>query len=85
MKFVQSLIQSFGPRTRATTVLCLATLMALGTSSSAANGPDKDAPIVITVDVAEDLAGKFVPTFVKPDHPQESHGLRACCGRAQDR
>jgi hypothetical protein len=25
-------------------------------------------PITFTVDVAEDLAGKFVPTFVKPEH-----------------
>jgi hypothetical protein len=31
-------------------------------------------PIVFTVDVAEDLAGKFVPTFVKPDHVQPERG-----------
>jgi hypothetical protein len=31
-------------------------------------------PIVYTVDVAEDLAGKFVPTFVKPEHTQPERG-----------
>jgi hypothetical protein len=32
------------------------------------------APIVFAVDVAEDLAGKFVPTFVKPEHTQPERG-----------
>lgn len=31
-------------------------------------------PYVFTVDVAEDLAGKFVPTFVKPEHTQPERG-----------
>ena len=31
-------------------------------------------PVVFTVDVAEDLAGKFVPTFVKPEHTQPERG-----------
>jgi hypothetical protein len=31
-------------------------------------------PIVFTIDVAEDLAGKFVPTFVKPEHAQPERG-----------
>jgi hypothetical protein len=31
-------------------------------------------PIVFTIDVAEDLAGKFVPTFVKPEHTQPERG-----------
>lgn len=31
-------------------------------------------PIVFTVDVAEDLAGKFVPTFVKPTDTQPERG-----------
>ncbi|MGH9160742.1 MAG: hypothetical protein ACRD2X_12265, partial [Vicinamibacteraceae bacterium] len=31
-------------------------------------------PIVFTVDVAEDLAAKFVPTFVKPEHTQPERG-----------
>jgi hypothetical protein len=36
--------------------------------------PRKPQPIVFTVDVAEDLAGKFVPTFVKPEHTQPERG-----------
>jgi hypothetical protein len=31
-------------------------------------------PVVLTVDVAEDLAGKFVPTLVKPEHTQPERG-----------
>ena len=31
-------------------------------------------PVVFTVDVAEDLAGKFVSTFVKPEHTQPERG-----------
>lgn len=39
------------------------------------SGKQRDAePIVFTVDVAEDLAGKFVPTFVKPEHTQPERG-----------
>ena len=34
----------------------------------------KREPLVFTVDVAEDLAGKFVPTFVKPEHTQPERG-----------
>jgi hypothetical protein len=71
--FVKSLLQSFTLRRRAAAVLCLTVLMALGTSSSAAR-PEKEQPIVFTVDVAEDLAGKFVPTFVKPEHTQPERG-----------
>ena len=36
-------------------------------------GQDRDV-IEITVDVAEDLSGKFVPTFVKPEHTQPERG-----------
>jgi hypothetical protein len=40
-----------------------------------AAGADRDRrPIVFTVDVAEDLAGTFVPTFVKPEHTQPERG-----------
>jgi anti-sigma-K factor RskA len=53
--FVKSLSQSFTHRRRAAAVLCLVALMALGTSSSAAT-PEKDQPVVFTVDVAEDHA-----------------------------
>jgi hypothetical protein len=31
-------------------------------------------PIVMTVDVAEDLTGKFVPTMVRPEHTQPERG-----------
>ena len=31
-------------------------------------------PLVFTIDVAEDLAGKFVPTLVKPEHTQPERG-----------
>jgi hypothetical protein len=30
--------------------------------------------VEFTVDVAEDLSGKFVPTFVKPEHTQPERG-----------
>lgn len=40
----------------------------------AARGHRDREPIVLTVDVAEDLAGKFVPTFVKPEHTQPERG-----------
>lgn len=44
---------------------------------AAAGDRDRDRkpePIVFTVDVAEDLAGKFVPTLVKPEHTQPERG-----------
>jgi hypothetical protein len=40
---------------------------------AAADKSDRQ-PIVFTVDVAEDLQGKFVPTFVKPEHTQPERG-----------
>ena len=73
VKLVHTLLQSFGRGTRVGSVICLA-LIVLGSSSSAAKAPEKDQPIVFTVDVAEDLAGKFVPTFVKPEHTQPERG-----------
>jgi hypothetical protein len=42
--------------------------------SAETDGLRKREPIVFTVDVAEDLAGKFVPTFVKPEHSQPERG-----------
>ncbi len=38
------------------------------------DGARKREPVVFTIDVAEDLAGKFVPTFVKPEHSQPERG-----------
>jgi hypothetical protein len=42
--------------------------------ADAARAQKKTEPIVVTIDVAEDLAGKFVPTFVKPEHTQPERG-----------
>jgi hypothetical protein len=38
------------------------------------DGARKREPFTFTIDVAEDLAGKFVPTFVKPEHGQPERG-----------
>ena len=56
----------------------LAAAAAMLTAVSFAAAPlaaagDRD-PIVFTVDVAEDLAGKFVPTLVRPEHTQPERG-----------
>jgi hypothetical protein len=40
----------------------------------AAGGKSDREPIVVTVDVAEDLTGKFVPTFVRPEDTQPERG-----------
>jgi hypothetical protein len=53
--------------------------MILGSAASAQEADAdraarKREPIVFTVDVAEDLAGKFVPTFVRPEHTQPERG-----------
>src|SRR5262245_18016226 len=61
-------------------VAVVATLAAVLTApafaqESSVNKSGKHAdPIVFTIDVAEDLAGKFVPTFVKPEHTQPERG-----------
>jgi hypothetical protein len=68
-------------RLSARRVVCAAAaLMFMLTAPADAQGPeaarkhrDRE-PIVLTVDVAEDLAGKFVPTFVKPEHTQPERG-----------
>jgi hypothetical protein len=65
------------PLSRLAAVLGVA--MILGSAASAQEaGADgaarKREPIVFTVDVAEDLAGKFVPTFVRPEHTQPERG-----------
>ena len=50
------------------------------TAPLSAQGPEEarrsrnPEPVVFTVDVAEDLTGKFVPTFVKPEHMQPERG-----------
>jgi hypothetical protein len=47
---------------------------ALAQEASAKHGGKGDETIVFTIDVAEDLAGKFVPTHVKPEHTQPERG-----------
>jgi hypothetical protein len=47
---------------------------AQGTTTAGADAARKPEPFTFTVDVAEDLAGKFVPTFVKPEHSQPERG-----------
>lgn len=39
-----------------------------------ARAKKEPAPIEVTFDVAEDLSGTFVPTFVRPDHTQPERG-----------
>ena len=47
---------------------------ALAQESSARHGGKGDETIVFTIDVAEDLSGKFVPTYVKPEDTQPERG-----------
>jgi hypothetical protein len=70
-------------RTFALPVFCFATVAGLATilvpaayaqEANAERTGRKREPIVLTVDVAEDLAGKFVPTMVKPEHTQPERG-----------
>jgi len=56
-------------------VVTAALVLPVGSPASAQHSEETSAklnrePVVFTIDVAEDLAGKFVPTFVKPEHTQ---------------
>ena len=65
------------PLSRLATVAGLAMILgpaAYAQEADAGRTSRKRAPIVFTVDVAEDLAGKFVPTMVKPEHTQPERG-----------
>ena len=81
MESVQSVNRSFGFKLQAGFALCVAAMVVALSSGSTARasgqakeqGDDKS-PVVLTVDVAEDLAGKFVPTLVKPEHTQPERG-----------
>jgi hypothetical protein len=56
-------------------VVCVLAVSAAAEAQDAKGNTKKDPqPIVFTVDVAEDLAGKFVPTLVRPDHTQPERG-----------
>ena len=76
--FANGFVRTFAlPLLRLATVAGLA--MILGPTASAQEADAertarKREPIVFTVDVAEDLAGKFVPTMVKPEHTQPERG-----------
>jgi hypothetical protein len=48
--------------------------MGAAKDSADSDGARRREPFTFTVDVAEDLAGKFVPTFVKPEHGQPERG-----------
>ena len=79
MRSVQSLNRAFGVTLRAGFALAVAAAVALASGSTArasgqGQGNDKTATIELTVDVAEDLAGKFVPTLVRPEHTQPERG-----------
>ena len=70
-------VRSLASRLRLAGVAAAA--MTIAATAGVAAGDDdraerKREPIVFTVDVAEDLAGKFVPTFVKPEHTQPERG-----------
>jgi hypothetical protein len=58
----------------AAAVLSLAPISFAAQQPEAAGGKPDRGVITITVDVAEDLKGKFVPTFVKPEHTQPERG-----------
>ena len=55
-------------------VCVLAASAAAEAQESNGNTRKDPQPIVLTVDVAEDLAGKFVPTLVRPEHVQPERG-----------
>jgi len=57
-----------------TTAAIVLTVPAFAQEPSARRGGKDREPIVFTIDIAEDLAGKFVPTFVKPEHTQPERG-----------
>jgi hypothetical protein len=79
LQMESSVRQSLGRIVRVAAVSALASLLAtpLVAQERGSARPEKQpAPevIEITVDVAEDLAGKFVSTFVKPEHTQPERG-----------
>ena len=76
MSSPSSLFTRFGRPTLGLAASALIVALSAGTASSArAQGAGQDRDVIsITVDVAEDLNGKFVPTFVKPEHTQPERG-----------
>ena len=79
MESVQSVNRWFGFKRFSLCVVALVAALSSGSTGRASGqgkepGNDKAPTIEFTVDVAEDLAGKFVPTFVKPEHTQPERG-----------
>jgi hypothetical protein len=71
-----SFVTRLGRRGHVLAVAALSVALSAGTATHAeVQGavPDKHV-IQFTIDVAEDLSGKFVPTFVKPEHTQPERG-----------
>jgi hypothetical protein len=72
----------FVTRLTACRIVCAAAVALMSASTVPAGAQEVETarrhhdrePIVFTIDVAEDLAGKFVPTFVKPEHTQPERG-----------
>jgi hypothetical protein len=54
-------------------ILPAGSLVSAQQSAKVSANADRE-PVVFTIDVAEDLAGKFVPTLVKPEHTQPERG-----------
>jgi hypothetical protein len=67
-------IRPFVPARRLAAAAGLALVLGPAAHAQESDPGRKQEPIVITVDVAEDLTGKFVPTLVKPEHTQPERG-----------
>lgn len=63
-----------GLRSRRAVLAAAAMLTAVSFAAAPLAAAGDREPIVFTVDVAEDLAGKFVPTLVRPEHTQPERG-----------
>jgi hypothetical protein len=66
-----------GALNRLAAVACVALTLAPAAHAGQADAERdsrKQEPFVFTIDVAEDLAGKFVATFVRPEHTQPERG-----------
>jgi hypothetical protein len=80
--FLHSLFSSFPLRaSRGAIVLAAAVALTVplhgyaeAQESEALKSHSRGDTLVFTVDVAEDLAGRFVPTFVRPEHTQPERG-----------
>jgi hypothetical protein len=72
--FVTRLSARRSVRAAAAALMLASTVPAGAREAETARGHREREPIAFTIDVAEDLAGKFVPTLVKPEHTQPERG-----------